>query len=156
MGESETYRYYSFGHPVGPVQPLDLSYGDAVKFKDDRYWWKVQAVSENYAVCVRNAPFQPADDPIIMYTVIDWRSGVRGPCNLIGQGFGDGTYSREECEEMLRGFEYDYRQDPDYLEAVRAHAAGEIDRVSWPSKMDLQVSHRNFVPIQIQNVKEKS
>ncbi len=53
------------------------------------------------------------------YTVVDWRNGVRGPCNLIGQSWGDGTYSPAECAAMLAEFE-----------------AGE-----------LEVSHRNRVAL---------
>jgi len=46
-------------------------------------------------------------------------TGVRGPCNLIGQGWGDGSYTEAECAQMLAEFE-----------------AGK-----------LEVSQRNWVPI---------
>jgi hypothetical protein len=59
-----------------------------------------------------------------MYTVLDWRNGVRGPCNLSGQGWGDGTYTEAECAAMLAGFE-----------------SGE-----------LEVSHRNRVRIEFGEV----
>lgn len=133
-----------------PVEPLALAVGDKVKFEEDRKWWLVKAVSENFVALTRPVEFKPHDSDEVYYTVIDWRNGVRGPCNLIGQGYGDGTYSEEECAEMLTEFEYDYKQDPDYLEAVRAFEVGEADRVSWPSKPHLEVSQRNWVRVNIE------
>lgn len=79
--------------------------------------WTVRAVSENFVACIQQAPFKPKGT--YRYTVLDWRNGVRGPCNLVGQGWGDGTYSEKECQEMLEEFEAD----------------------------ELEVSHRNRVPL---------
>lgn len=138
-----------------PVEKVELSVGDRVKLGGDRYWWDVRAVSENFVACVRKQPFQRADaeDPEVFYTVLDWRSGVRGPCNLIGQGFGDGTYSEEECAHMLTGFEYVTEEDPNYIEAQRAFDAGEVDVVSWEAPdLQLEVSYRNWVPLVIDAV----
>ena len=56
---------------------------------------------------------------VFLDSVLDWRNGVRGPCNLIGQGYGDASYSEAECVEMLGRFE----------------------------SGDLEVSQRNWVPI---------
>ena len=50
---------------------------------------------------------------------------------------------------MLAGFEYTHETDPDYIEAKRAYDAGETDRCSWPSKLNLEVSHRNWVRLSI-------
>lgn len=92
------------------VEQMVLHPGDRVKlYPDARRWWTVQAVSQNFAACVRQAPFQPAG--VLEYTVLDWRNGVRGPCNLTGQGFGDGTYSAAECERMLVEFERPWTDD---------------------------------------------
>ena len=86
------------------AEPLPLQPTDRVKLAPDgRRWWTVQAVSEHFAACVRQAPFEPAGT--LEYTVLDWRNGVRGPCDLIGQGYGDGSYSPAQCDEMLARFE---------------------------------------------------
>lgn len=82
-------------------------------------WWTVQAVSDNFVACVRQAEFQTRGT--LMYTVLDWRRGLRGPCNLIGRGWGDGSYSQQECAELLQAFESD----------------------------EVEVSHRSNVPLEI-------
>lgn len=103
----------------------ELAVGDQVRLDPDpRRWWTVRAVSEHFAVCVRQVAFQPRGT--FCYTVLDWRSGVRGPCNLIGQGYGDGSYSEEECTRMLTEFE-------------------GLDEDVFP----LEVSHRNRVPLDV-------
>lgn len=106
------------------VEQLPLVVGQRVKLDVDHRWWTVQAVTENFAAATRKAAFRPAGTRC--YTVLDWRNGVRGPCDLIGQGWGDGTYTEEQCAEMLAGFE-----------------AG-----------DLAVSQRNWVPLQVSAVEE--
>lgn len=125
---------------------ISLVVGDKVKLRN-RNAWRVQAVSEHFATLVQQVPFQPAGT--LQYTVIDWRRGIRGPCNLIGQGYGDGTYSEEECAVMLTGFEYDPETCPVRMAAL---AAG---KTSWPSQFELAVSHRNNVPIGIEKVNGK-
>lgn len=100
-----------------PHEPRQFAVGDKVKLDTDRRWWTVKAVTANFAALTRQAEFEPAGT--LCYTVLDWRNGVRGPCNLIGQGWGDGSYSEQECAEMLAEFE----------------------------SGDLEVSQRNWVPI---------
>jgi hypothetical protein len=96
---------YYFTDGRNAVEQVPLQPGDRIRLAPDgRLWWTVQAVSEHYAACVQQAPFQPKG--ILQYTVLDWRNGVRGPCDLIGQGYGDGSYSQAECAEMLADFEY--------------------------------------------------
>lgn len=89
------------------VPKPEVSVGDRIRgFEDDnrsRNWWEVRADSEHFTALARQAPFK--EKGVMEYTVCDWRNGVRGPCNLIGQGYGDGSYSREECERMLAEFE---------------------------------------------------
>jgi len=121
-----------------------LNVGDKVKLQD-RNSWRVQAVTENFAALVRQAPFE--EKGTLWYTVIDWRKGIRGPCDLIGQSFGDGSYGEAECAEMLAGFEYVSEDDP---ARIAAFAAGES---SWvPSTFGLEVSGRNNVPIGLQKI----
>lgn len=106
---------------------MKLTAGDQVRLDPDpRRWWTMRAVSEHFAVCVRQVAFQPRGT--FCYTVLDWRNGVRGPCNLIGQGYGDGSYSEQECAQMLKEFE----------------GLEEDGRT-----FQLEVSHRNRVPLDV-------
>lgn len=135
-----------------PVEPLPLEVGDLVKLEEGgNVWWHVKAVSENFVAVTRS------EFGHVRYTVLDWRNGVRGPCNLIGQGFGDGKYTEEECAEMLTGFEYNYENDPNYIEAKRAYDAGETERCTWTSPpLDLEVSSRNWMPLKVLEHKKGS
>lgn len=101
---------------TGAVTPVPLTVGQRVKLDDDQNWWTVRAVSGHFAALT-----QPETDPDILahlgvaadyypdglrrYTVLDWRNGVRGPCDLVGQGWGDGSYTEDECGRMLAQFE---------------------------------------------------
>jgi hypothetical protein len=96
----------------------ELNVGEKVKFAGDRYWWTVKAVTEHFAALTRQAEFHKAG--VLHYTVVDWRNGVRGPCNLIGQGWGDRSYTETQCAAMLAEFEVD----------------------------KLEISQRNWVPVQ--------
>lgn len=129
---------------------LELEPGDVIGLDHDRASWTVQAVSEHYVACVRPMTDAERDDPddpdgdmddmdpsTVVYTVLDWRNGVRGPCNLIGQGWGDGTYSAAECAEMLDAFE----RGPVSL-------ADEDDRGE-----PLRVSQRNWVPLNVYTIR---
>lgn len=121
------------------VEPITLSPLDRLKFADDAEWWTVRAVTPNFAALTREVSAADrqkflddqweAEHPDelegdVFYTVIDWANGWRGPCNLIGQSWGDGSYSETECDGMLAEFE-----------------SGEIE-----------VSHRNNVRIEIAEV----
>lgn len=121
------------------VTPVPLTSGDRVKFAGDRRWWTVKAVTEHFAALTRQAEFERAG--ILCYTVIDWRNGVRGPCDLVGQAWGDGSYTEAECAEMLTQFE---AADEPY---------GEPDENGhYPSRSVLHVSQRNWVPIEFVDV----
>lgn len=107
-----------------PVEVVLLSPGDKVKLHDGgKNWWTVKAVSENFVAVTQQVPFQKSG--VLQYSVLDWRNGRRGPCNLIGYGYGEGTYDEAECAEMLAEFE-----------------SGQ-----------LEVSHRNNVRLAIMEVK---
>ncbi len=106
----------------GAVEQVPLAVGQRLKLAGDRRWWTVQAVTAHFAALTRQAEFHRAG--VRCYTVLDWRNGVRGPCGLIGQGWGDGSYSEVECAAMLAEFE-----------------AGE-----------LEVSQRNWVHIELATV----
>jgi hypothetical protein len=118
--------------------------GDRVKFTDDRFLWDVTAVSEHFTALTRKAPFRRDTR---WYTVIDWQNQVRGPADLVGTGWGDGTYSTAQCQEMLVEFENHLTDDP---AAVEARAAG-LKR--WTSSRNsVEVSHRHRVPLRIARV----
>lgn len=125
---------------TNPVEPVPMNVGDQVRL-DEPELWQVRAVSENFAALVRpvsqrdirehaeqtwedeHAEELTAEDGPF-YTVLDWRNGVRGPCNLIGQGWGSGEYLRFECRRMLAEFESE----------------------------KITVSHRNWVPLRVNEV----
>lgn len=114
-----------------------LQVGQRIRFGSAHKTWHVQAVSDNYVALVQQAPFEPKGT--LQYSVIDWARGIRGPANLIGWGYGDGTYSRSECENMLREFEYELTS------ADRPQ--GDDDGDSESAMQGLEVSHRNNVEI---------
>lgn len=107
------------------MDPVPLTVGAQVTLDDD-HEWTVKAVTEHFAALTRNRFDSMGEvfDLEPFYTVLDWRNGYRGPCNLIGQSWGDGTYSEAECAAMLAEFE-----------------AGE-----------LEISHRNWVRIKFAEV----
>ncbi len=137
------------------VTPLPLAVGDEILFDADAYPWTVAAVTTHFAAATRPVTDRDRDeiyaeydvpddcdgdgcdhlgchsDPpnlerfTVFYTVIDWRHGVRGPCNLIGQSWGDGTDTPAECAAMLAQFE-----------------SGELE-VSHRNRLDLDIrEHR--------------
>lgn len=127
---------------------MSLSVGDRVKLAPDtRRWWRVQAVSENFTACVRQLEFQKKGT--LCYTVLDWRNGVRGPCNLVGQGWGDGSYTEAECAEMLIDFENHDRMQAEFAK----HSVGESFSVDYHA---LEVSHRNRVPLRVLEVRREA
>ncbi len=122
-----------------PVAPIPFEVGQQVILAGDPHPWTVKAVTTNFTALTRqveDSEHSIDDDPnwtdlvdeleagTVLYTVLDWRNGVRGPCNLVGQAWGDGTYSEAECAAMLAEFE-----------------AG-----------DLEISHRNNVRIEFGEV----
>ncbi|GAA0493734.1 hypothetical protein Ade02nite_21210 [Paractinoplanes deccanensis] len=102
------------------VTQMPLEVGQQLTFAGDPHPWTVKAISENFAALTRPVVADDCDDyrredwaefhsgdleDGTLYTVLDWRNGVRGPCNLVGQGWGDGTYTEAECAAMLAEFE---------------------------------------------------
>jgi hypothetical protein len=113
-----------------PVAPIPLEVGDRVTLLDGgTHRWDVRAVTEHFAALTRRMP-----NGATQYTVLDWRNGVRGPCNLIGQGYGEGTYDDLECAAMLAEFE------DDDLE------------VSYRNRVALDVVAVNGEPVQLREV----
>lgn len=112
-----------------------------VKFAEDRRWWTVRAEDERFVILTRQANFMPRG--VAFYTIIDRARGVRGPCNLISQGWGDG-FTPETVEQdatsLLRALNY-------HLEVkARLRAGEQTVTLEEPS---VEVSYRNNVPVRI-------
>jgi hypothetical protein len=89
-----------------------LSVGDRVRFHPQRRnaYWIIRARDERFIVATRQAAFHPRGT--LEYTVVDltgWtheyngvRAGIaRSSINQIGGGYGDGSYSDQQCHLML-------------------------------------------------------
>lgn len=117
----------------------DLEIGQRVKLAhgaSTNLFWTVQALDDRFVILTRQAPFRPKGQS--QYTIIDWERGVRGPCNLIGQGWDiDEPNGPEDLLQALNN----------QLEIHRRLDAGEksvsIDDYA------VEVSHRNNVPVEI-------
>lgn len=117
----------------------DLEIGQRVKLAhgaSTNLFWTVQALDDRFVILTRQAPFRPKGQS--QYTIIDWERGVRGPCNLIGQGWDiDEPNGPEDLLQALNN----------QLEIHRRLDAGEksvsIDDYA------VEVSHRNSVPVEI-------
>lgn len=73
--------------------------GSKVKLtRDGRRWWDVRCADERFAILTRQAEFKPKGE--VAYTILDLEEGVRGPCNLIGQGW-DMYMSDDACARLL-------------------------------------------------------
>ncbi|QTF70593.1 hypothetical protein [Arthrobacter woluwensis] len=70
------------------IQPGQLRRGDRVRTQNgnSRTWWAVQVAGPRFVIMTKAQEFAPTgSDPY--YTIVDFEKGVRGPCNLIGQGW---------------------------------------------------------------------
>ena len=128
---------------LDPVAPLPLKRGDKLRFDKKSKWWHVRTHSSRFTVLVQQAPFEPKGTP--QYTIIDWEHGVRGACNLLGGGWGDGTDNQTEWDELQAALEYDRHDDPAYIAYKVAGSVGGY----VPSMNGVEVSHRNRVPLVI-------
>jgi hypothetical protein len=110
-------RYHS------PVTPIPLALGQQVHLVGDQQPWTVKATTENFAALTRTTTqhdidLDDEDDDLDEYdksdevgaplfTILDWRNGVRGPCNVSGWRWGD-------------------RSDADYATMLAEFEAGEL------------------------------
>ena len=97
---------------------------EVIYFSGDINPWSVRSRSERYSILTREATQSEVDEyweerdayPYLsydpgfkvgtpMYTIADYLEMVRGTCNLIGGGWGDGSYSDEDCQELLESLE---------------------------------------------------
>lgn len=84
-----------------PANTPELTVGGRVKFPDDRRYWTVRAHSPNFTVLTRQAAFKPSG--YLAYTVVDWRSKVRGPIDVIGHSYP--VKLDDECLALLAELE---------------------------------------------------
>ncbi|ANS32043.1 hypothetical protein R1CP_37185 (plasmid) [Rhodococcus opacus] len=85
-----------------PTPPIPLDVGDRVRFGlEPRRPYTVRALSEHFVVCTRPRDFATTGE--FVYTVIDWRNGIRGPINVIGQSADVST--DERCRDLLENLE---------------------------------------------------
>lgn len=108
-----------------PMTPVVMEVGQRTRLDGERQWWTVRAAAgQDIVVLTRQAPFRQRG--ALEYTVLDWRSGVRGPVNVIGQGWRlESVDSDAQCQEL----------------ADAVHAG------QW------SVSQRNWLPIVVTDVK---
>jgi hypothetical protein len=123
-----------------PVTAADLPIGTRVKLlhgNDIRRWWTVRAADERFTILTRQADFELAGTSV--YTIIDWHRGVRGPCNLIGQGWD--VDEPEGCEQLLAALQ---------RHVAREHRFGNADHLLTDEDgVAVEVSYRNNVRIGI-------
>lgn len=64
---------------------------------DATRWWTVRAADERFTILTRQRDFHTKGE--LVYTIIDRQRDVRGPCNLIGQGYDVGAEGG--CDRLL-------------------------------------------------------
>lgn len=90
---------------VGENPPLeepavDWSRVMRVKFPETgERWWTVRALHGDFVVVTQQVPFEKKG--ILRYSVLDLQQGVRGPCNLVGQGW-SGIDTDRGCRTLAR------------------------------------------------------
>ncbi len=88
-----------------PVAQMPLKVGQQLTFAGDPHQWHVSAVSDNYAMCCRRfagALGGTGGWPEVIYTVLDWRRGVRGVTDSRPD---EAPRTEAECAQMLAKFE---------------------------------------------------
>jgi hypothetical protein len=88
-----------------PVAQLPLTLGQQLHLAGDPNPWHVSAVSEHFAMLCRRFAGTLAGTgrwPEIIYTVIDWRQGVRGVCDALPD---EAPHTQAECAALLTRFE---------------------------------------------------
>lgn len=137
-----------------PVWRSLLAVGDSVSFMRQgaqrNQWWKVRAISgenDRFVVLTQQRVGKPKG--ALRYTIIDWERGVRGPCNLVGQGW---PFDPEDDADVSARALADALER--WVRIDRALLVGEIERIEneaaeSPFATSVEVSYRNKVPIVI-------
>jgi len=123
--------------PVGSKVKLTL---------DGRWWWTVRCADERFAILTRQAEFRPKGEA--RYTILDIERGVRGPCNLIGNGW-DAYMDDKACVELLAALRAGV-EGPKRRERERI----ELGVTTWVGdELEVEISHRNNVPLDIGEIR---
>lgn len=86
--------------PESGEPAVDWSRVVRVKFPETgERWWTVRALHGDFVVVTQQVPFEKKG--ILRYSVLDLRQGVRGPCNLVGQGW-SGIDTDRGCRTLVR------------------------------------------------------
>lgn len=145
--------------PPSNAVPHDAT---AVLFADSPRWWTVRARDERFTILTRQAPFRAKGT--VFYTIVDHQAGVRGPCNLLGQGwdFEEGRLE-ESARELLAALRLHAdreawwemnRESPDASQPLTGSVLGR--RILWPGHLDpedvspVEISHRNRVAVLVE------
>jgi len=90
-----------------PTTPIPLDAGGRIRFGiEPRRPYIVRAISEHFVICTRPSDFATTGD--FVYTVIDWRNGIRGPINVIGHS--PDVSTDEQCRDLLHDLEASRRE----------------------------------------------
>lgn len=84
----------SYRDMAGLMHPRNIPVGSKIWFASEKQGYTVRA--SNVAFAVLTKPFNA--QKTVLYTIIDWESGVRGAENMI---FSLGCETDEECQAML-------------------------------------------------------
>lgn len=120
----------------------ELSVGDRVRFAPYKRAMTVRAVTTGGRFAILTMPFNP--QRTVIYTVIDFERKVRGADNYYGLGY----ETDEQIADALAAFQATEDDLPGQM-ADEAQARGED---SWPSIIAAEVSHRNWVALDIVSV----
>lgn len=90
---------------VGETYTPKVEVGSKLRFEGEKQMFTVQASNRVYSVCTkplnmirRRGGGKYEHEKTVLYTIVDWRNGIRGTENLV---FGFGAETKEQCEEML-------------------------------------------------------
>lgn len=106
-----------------PMERVPLAVGDKVKFAEERLRYTVRAVSADGRWVILTKPFNPRRT--VLYTIIDWDSGVRGPDDMVfGWGYEDddqvmSNMAALEAGGMKVSVRYDCELDIEEVRRVR-------------------------------------
>jgi hypothetical protein len=86
--------------PPQRMEPVALAVGDSVQFAESKRWWRVRATSDRYVILT--SPFNLRHT--VLYTIIDWERGVRGPDDMVfGFGYETPEQIAENMDRLLAG-----------------------------------------------------
>lgn len=82
------------------IREKGLRPGDSVTFAGERQAYRVRAASGRFAILTK--PFNLRKT--VLYSIIDWERGVRGPDNMIfSHGYESDPDIAERMQELLEG-----------------------------------------------------